>query len=302
MIRTITVLITLASSLLIFTAGNRSARQVQTHPPASVTVNGTCGIKVAPLDDEANPYLGMYREWDQWIYDNAVAEPAAHEDGIQPENWQVLYGHVTSDGYLLPCEVYTRLRQAAWAGGTIDEFPDRYCRVVGEGEMPAELAENYKAGMDRINASFYPAIPQWLAESPPHSAMLLPDGNIVTYGAPGDGSADEKALRCARIVLAADAGQPVSAIAEQVNLSPSGVRYWLKRFHVEKNGWPEGDLQSRRDGYFIFTHYLTGEILSIWDYDGTKLETTAQPPVRDAHNFIFIPAAQRADYYRYQHE
>lgn len=48
-----------------------------------------------------------------------------------------------------------------------------------------------------------------------------------------DGAADEKAARCARIVLAADEGLPVSAIAAQVDLSPSGVRYWLKRFQAD---------------------------------------------------------------------
>jgi len=262
----------------------------------SVTSKGTSGIEVKPLDDDSNPYAGHYEEWDEWIYSNARSKPIAWQRGEVPETWGVLVGYVNADGYLVPQREFTRLRQEAFKDGTIEGFHEDFFQVYGEGEVPAGLSDEYSDCMDAVIASYFPTIPGWLVASPPHSAMLLPDGNIATHGKMTDSQEEEHPEPCCGAYdyyLYAPDGEELKTVRKEST-------WWMLYFDVDVQGWPEGEFCNRRDGYFYFTNPLTGQVLSIWDYTGDRLPTTVQPPARDSHNFIWIRREQLLSYFNHQ--
>jgi hypothetical protein len=61
-------------------------------------------------------------------------------------------------------------------------------------------------------------------------------------------------------------------------------------------------MQNRSDGYFYFTDNVTGSILSLWDYDGTRIWSNELPPWRDVHNFILLYPGHIRDIWKSQSE
>ena len=253
----------------------------------ALTAGGSTGVELKPLDDPDNPYKSLYREWDQWIYAHAVTGPVAWQNDDEPENWTHCTTRVDDEGWMVPALEYARDREEATKAGSYDEFCEEVFYLAAEGEMSPELLDQMQQEEWLIRAQYYPEIPAWLGENPSKCAMFVPDGRFVTYGPVGSHLSaqepDEDEGWCC-------GSRGYYLYDEDGNKLAQNDCAWFYLFYGEDREWPKGECTSRQDGYFVFHDRLTDQILEIYDYDGTLLDSKTLPPKRDMHNFQMVPA------------
>ena len=245
------------------------------------TSTGAEAVEVRKLDDPANPYLGQYELWDQWVYEHMVSRPKAWKLGEYPENWDTLSAMVDKNGYMIPMLESTRQKEIAISNGEQDGYFNSSYYVYGEGELPKNILDGFTKEANRIRAGFTPPIPTWLVENTPSMAMLFPNGDVITLSELGDASMDCCSGRKQTWYRYNSSGEFTGQ---------SKVTWW-EIYYTEKHGeesWPEGDFENRMDGYVLFKDRATGQILSAWDYDGTRLDSEVPPPFRDPHPFMYL--------------
>ena len=207
-------------------------------------------LNVKALDDPANPYAGLYEEWDTWIYDNhltlvtdhdanAHLPDDPHSGGFALINWVIntlevedawqvsdFYLLVDDQGWLIPHRVGQEL-EYGWQIPELstpakDAAKRSYCgfRLQSAGVMPEELSHAYHAVLYQLQAPGLPEIPDWLIDNPPFSVRFLPTGEYVTYGELGTVNDDSYDLPS---VL-------YSATGEEISRAPSGSEWWETTF------------------------------------------------------------------------
>lgn len=134
------------------------------------------------LDDPANPYRDQYGDWDRWIVEHHY-EPA--EKGDRPvedgsAGYYVLSAWTDNNGWLLPLREKERnrcegqRRRGANMLGTV--YPYSFNAA---GAMDQKLLISTRTAIARVRAPYLPAVPKWLADSPPEWSIILPDGRVV---------------------------------------------------------------------------------------------------------------------------
>jgi hypothetical protein len=279
--------------------GSNDTVEVQDNSVVARTVHGSEGVSVQPLDAPGNPYADMYADWDIWVYENASSQPKAYKPGEIPAELVTLVGRVTMAGYLVPHMEYERLRHEAIKDGTWENFNNQFAKVYAEGLYEkSKLDEKYRESQ-KIGARYFPEIPSWLVASPPAGgAMLFPNGDVVTYGMLGSADDPDAETCCG------GSGLPWCRYSPDGELINSSTLSWWHCFYESgESSMPEGTLNlTRIDGYVYFTSADGDEILSVWDYDGTRLEANTLPPPRDWHPFASIMPATLELLYELQQE
>ncbi len=271
----------------------KSDAMVNSNAVKAKTSTGVEAVEVKDLDDPQNPYIGQYREWDLWVFANMVSMPKAWKLGEYPEEWGTLSAEIDENGYFIPMLESIRRREQAISDGTIGDYNRSVFKAYGDGEISRDMESAYFTEAERIRAQFVPSIPSWLAQNPPAGAMLFPNGDVITSGKLGSTDND----RCS--------GGQVTWYRYSNNgeLTGQSKVAWWDIYYTEKYGsknWPDGDFENRMDGYIFFKDRVTGQILSAWDYDGTKLELEVPPPFRDPHPFMFYNAGYLSKFHDYQ--
>lgn len=253
----------------------------------AISATGETGVALKALDDSANPYRDQYREWDNWIYKQAMTGPVAWRGSEEPENWTHCTTRVDDNGWLVPSSAFVREREEAMKAGSYDEFCEEIYYLSAEGEMDPDLLQQMQQEEWLVRAEYYPRIPDWFGENPSKCAMFIPDGRIVTYGPVGSYVSAHEIRENEGFCCGSRGYYLYDQDGKELNKSECT---WFYLFYGLEREWPEGECTGRKDGYFIFRDRLTDEILQIYDYDGTLLDTRIPPPMRDMHNFQMVPA------------
>lgn len=262
--------------------GSHSTSEVKDKSVVSRTAHGSAGVSVQPLDAPGNPYAGMYDDWDEWTYDNASSQPRDYKTGDRPADMVTLVGRVTMAGYLVPHLEYERLRHESIKDGTWESFDNQFAMIYAEGQYEQGKLDHKYLESQRVAAKYFPEIPSWLVASPPAGgAMLFPNGDVVTYGLLGSADGPD-AETCG-----GGSGFPwcrYSADGELIRTST--LSWWNCYYEPGESNMPEGTPKMNRiDGYVYFTDHNDDDVLSVWDYDGTRLESAIPPAPRDWHPF-----------------
>jgi hypothetical protein len=193
-------------------------------PDGSISWGGE-EVQVRPLDDPANPYRSEYREWDHWAVANAGRQDPKMQAHMQEQNrlldewfkrqdaagephsiagfnykpyipapgehWRTVGVQVDAQGYALPLTQRWQ-SEAQMLQTPRDIFSPRqpdssnYFYSAG-GEPSADLAAAWDAAFWDIVGPAYPQVPEWLGRSGGvFYAVFVPNGEVVTLGAPGD--------------------------------------------------------------------------------------------------------------------
>ena len=256
---------------------------------STITAGKALGsISILPLYAPGNPYKAQYREWDVWIMQHMRQRPAPREPGAEKlDNYVLLGVSITGEGYLVPMLEMVRLREEARRRG--DEFlVDGFETAYAEGVMEPELRAASRAARYDVRAKYFPRVPDWLPQNPPDYAMLYPNGDVITRQLlEVDASAkDGHDSGCC-------GGGPKSYVRYdaqgQAVASCKTIPFYLYYDEVVE-GRIQGVQKSRADGitYFTATNEPNSEILSVWDWDGTRLPGTALPPYRGGRYFTSL--------------
>ena len=189
--------------------------------------------EILPPDDPANPYLGEYREWDDWLLgqfgernpremehnermfkemqEAVEAKQAAGEEVTQadyrhvpyakPEDdpWEEYEIPVDDDGWIIPAHLYPAIEAEyytePWDARQRGRRPEPggYSLKVG-GVMPEEMLAGYEAACKAPIESGFPVVPAWLAGVPVLMVVFVPNGDIVTLGPLGYRNAENYVL------------------------------------------------------------------------------------------------------------
>ena len=268
-------------------------------------------IHVKALDSPANPYAGEYSAIDQWIYDNTVNDRATFYGQSMDDDAAAAY--VTAEGYMVP--VYLQMRELEIlkkSGRHPDGSQEPPYQVYAVGKMDPELRQAWRDKSQMIKAQYTPQIPQWLAVSPPPNAMFTDSGAVVTAGLPGElvkrkSSPDDFPSSPLPFYLYSPTGEQLAGPSNTIN-GLFGVQRWQDIYEeMSRRGWTSTDtglgfkgsvVENRSAGVYQFRN-AAGEIIGIFNYDGTEL-TEQTAPVRDAHLFSFVNAHMLPEIYEAQ--
>ncbi|MCB1221691.1 MAG: hypothetical protein H7A35_02845 [Planctomycetales bacterium] len=268
-------------------------------------------IAVKPLDSPGNPYVGEYSAIDQWILENALADPSKLNEQAEGETGEQAF--VTEDGYMIP--VYVQLHQAETlkSSGKLTALADQPVYAIqAKGVIDPELHASHRDKLTLIKAQYLPQIPGWLAGNPPPNSMFTDKGTVVTIGLPGEerrksGAAHDFPVSPQPFYLFSADGIQLAGPSDTIN-ALFGEERWLQIYdEMLQRGWASADSgqgfsartqETRSAGVYQFRNG-EGEIIGIFNYDGTELsEQTA--PVRDAHLFSFINRTMLPEMYKAQ--
>ncbi|MEZ5337646.1 MAG: hypothetical protein R3F46_05220 [bacterium] len=268
-------------------------------------------IAVLPLDSPGNPYAGQYSEIDSWILEHALADPSELHEQAEYETGELAY--VTEAGYMIPVYVQLHTAEALKSSGRYPALEDQpLYSISAKGQMDTALAESHRDRLQLIRAQYFPQIPAWLADNPPPKSMFTDTGSVITIGLPGeeehrpDAAYDVPASPPSYYLLSG-AGVQLAGPANTVNELFGAERWQAIYDDMSRKGWASAETgqgfrartqENRSAGVFQFRN-AGGEIIGIFNYDGTELsEQTA--PVRDAHLFSFINNRMLPDMYEAQ--
>ena len=276
------------------------------------------------LDDPANPYLGQYSEWDSWMYahpgDPTFEERRAVFAGELPDNkfWGSV--SVNADGYPIPDMLSRELRRQDDADG---QPPPKDACNLGFGvwgEMPLEMYERWDAAGLAVDAQYAARIPKWLADNPPKSARIWPDGTVTTHGALGsdDGQGeyillDQSSWKMTPepfFLYSAGGGLITGDAINETELFPGDYDAADPLDALFFANW-EGKMFARGkargwDGAMIENDYYTWysrdpwTLQEVYDYDGTRYGADINLYARDSNKFTSISGSELPKLYAAQ--
>ena len=262
--------------------------------------SSTGSIVLADLDDDSNPYKGQYKAWDRWVFEHAGAEDPYKIDkppeemtpeertayvfrNNYPSNWTECKATVLDEKYLIPFEISIYEGREAYANHTADEYYSTVNVITARGVMNPNLNDEMLVRGEEITAEFYMPIPEWLAKNPPKAAMLLPNGDIVTDGLLGSAGNEEDHHESGSCC----GGTSLYCLySENGELLRTNNNFWWFLYHNEAE-CPTGSMVASPDGYVRF-YNDAGELDSIWDFDGIKLESEEAATPRSPYHFEML--------------
>lgn len=202
------------AELLNSAAGRTPARVIAVAPGNSDAIS-----VVRPLDDPANPYVGQYGELEHWIYDHAWSYAklvefrercaAAGASGESPGiDTRFMAAYIDAEGWMQPirppidhaASLDTSLSIREIERRKSEEMQQQARRPDGSGKRATlnsrqtifsdpgsdQLYTQFRLATFDFSARQTARIPAWLAKDPPFHAVLVPNGEVVTYGQPGE--------------------------------------------------------------------------------------------------------------------
>lgn len=271
------------------------------------------------LDDPANPYHGMYEDFDRWAFERILGR-ATSEYFIEvmphmyswytarslPEGWAGSICSMDQQGNLVPLWLGTlrdrgqlprRLRDIPCQGGGIDisapetQLPsEELLRVCAPfGEFPHTIAGEVT---ELLDIQEYPLVPDWLARNPPLAVLFVPNGDLLFYGEPGQLPTPPPLQSHQGFSLYSADGhflRRCPELGENISLIDWQPLYW-PRFRDFKAQAEMADLSLYDDdGYCILLRRGPGpgfrpeEVVGVWDYDGRPLDPDAAYPAERRH-------------------
>lgn len=256
------------------------------------------------LNDPENPYLEHYDDWDVWIYmhETSVLEAQGVENiWLDYPGWDTFYQRVDENGFVVPQLEGTRRWLEQLRGiDTDEEAASCTHSIQARGAMPWEMQRQMEQQEILLSAKYMPAIPEWLVDGPPQWAMLLPDGDVVTYGQVGQGdilrqNMTGEELACYRY----------SADGDLLSWTEPGQEWWqlyfdfdavLEQYGVDNIYWYEDN------GFVVISDPESWETTAVFDYDGTRLpnDHPLRDPERDGTRFLKIEGSDLMELYAVQ--
>lgn len=184
---------------------------------------------VRSINSPGNPYANEYGAIDGWIWEHEGWENPKQSNaisltgdslqlGVEPSatpGWQQLRTRVDKDGYAMPLALALQLEHEALYG-TPEQRQSANARLADSmymhsgGVLDPELQEQLSTSLWPALASYYPQIPDWLGQQPVQSALIMPDGQVVTYGELGSWE-DETATAALPILPSVGQGYGMAA-------------------------------------------------------------------------------------------
>jgi hypothetical protein len=211
------------------------------------------------------------------------------------------------EGFMLPYLETQRLFQEFRAGHYPTDPRNQMARAWAVGSMDDALYAAIPTAADEVVAPYFPEVPEWLATAPPIRALLLPNGNVATFGSLGSGSTEKR--------LAVDAGCPCESDLSSGTLS-SCTRYLYGPYgtllgeskiltypipeSLPGNPLSKGRLKVVPGGYLEFEDAVHGKVTSVWDFDGKYLGTALPSAQRPMQPFQALPGWQILRLYQAQ--
>jgi hypothetical protein len=290
----------LASALIVYSCqGRNKVIAPENHTIASVG-------DVIALDDPRNPYFGQYTEGDYWTYEHAMditrgfIRTPFEQSNFGKSDVNFMLGWVDDRGCLIPYLSYAAESHLICYNDQVNDFWKDKNVLYAFGSMDKELIERIHSAQLKAYAYLYPQIPTWLASSPPISAMLLPNGDVISKGLLGSYSAQENLLDT-RIGSCCGGSEDLMWClynADGELQATSKDHLWID-LYVSLRTLPYNlnncSVDIRRDGYHIFRATETREIIVVLDYDGADMHLKTEPPYRSALQFSFIGAKTLQD-------
>jgi hypothetical protein len=252
---------------------------------------------VRGLDDPANPYRGQYAEWDYYCFANARSmtrsDSKAWNRHKVPITRRLIQVNIDANGFPTPLMLTNRQRMeyyhnpqpapATTGGGCTLSY-------TVYGDVPELLDERMYAAELAIRAEFVPKIPRWLAMNPPVKAIMLPGGDVATYGVLGSGrNIDLYTHFHHRINLFDYPCCHYSAAGEllaQVEPGDPWCRlFWSEAEQVLGAVDPEKMCYWEQNGFVIVQQIEGWKQVAIYNYDGAPLPVETNANSRDANTW-----------------
>jgi hypothetical protein len=296
------IVVSLAFLLALFSSCTSAERSASSTDGRVAVATKSNVISLMALDDPTNPYRGQYRAWDYWVYENVGTRSAELTDKKptdmtreeleayvfnrgHPPNWTERKARVYESGVLVPYVVSLADFEQARASNTTEELAAKSRFVTASGEMDPQLKADMQEAGYAAQARFYPEIPEWLVNDPPDAAMLLPNGEIVTEGLLHEGDTTKTDDLGSKSGCCGGTGSIYARYdADGDLLAAKTGGWWGLYYDTDRLGKPEGNPVLTQDGYMKFFDE-SGALLSIWDYDGTKIGSEGEAVPRDPHYF-----------------
>lgn len=261
-----------------------------------------------PPGEPGSPYAKSYDpEIDGWIFENLVYIGKRGDYELScPEGQYLMETYADDEGYQVPFATFVRQKEAAIKNGKRDSFNsmlEQNTALIAVGEMEEPLISAVRDKQWNIRSEFFMPVPSWLIQNPPTAAMLLPNGDVATKGPVADadpsGLPDPDPDPCC--------GGNGDYMKGYFLYSPDGELLSFDQdsfFGLYYKEELSGDLncavqETRPDGYTILRGN-SHEVLAVYDYDGTKLQSLDLPPTRDTHPFMLLPTRTLCDIYEAQ--
>jgi hypothetical protein len=284
------------------TGGGAAASDIQDamDQPLNLAPRSASAVpRLRDISDKENPFRGLYGQWDRWLYQRSKVKLSGAEQASGALNAYICL--VTEDGWLVPQTERIRFDERAALSGEDERLTWSSIRVYGV--MPERLSSAMLQAGEEVRADFCAPIPQWLAASPPRSAMLLPDGQVICEGLPSAEAAGSarRAVAAPYFLYSASGAQLATTGGVYLHLLDARWTEIISTF-VHDPAWDgivRGLESGRNDGYFAFFSN-TGELLGAYDYTGAPVEASQLPLPRRDFLFRFLDGADIPGLYRAQ--
>ena len=232
-------------------------------------------VSVKSLDDPTNPYAGDYSEFDKWIYVHMVAERSRYSSQEEmPEGWVLIGAQATSDGCLIPYRQRLVIKYEGLRNPGKADNGNALKRVYAEGNMPDDVRSIRRRILGEVKAAYFNCVPDWVLSTKHSAYKLVPNGDIIAVDFSPNSSKSAGNSLCG----SCDADElwyRYSPNGELLGLSERG--WWWLYYNAVQSEAPDGSCTSRADGYTYFENWETGEITSVWSWDGTRLSKDGLP-------------------------
>ena len=240
------------------------------------------------LAEDGNPYAGRYGAWDEWIMANAPGSTSqdiyAWYRGEAPRGYCVLATAVDKDGWPIPAVEFVRARQDPDSEIHLDSC---VYMIEAGGQIKASLLEEYHRAVAQAKGAWAPAIPKWLADSPPKLAQFY-GGDVLAFGEPGSGRRVwEDGLAEVLKPGSGDVWRRYSLDGELLGETERAEEWWRLYFAgftdvLTGLGGEPAVAYFAYQGYVVFWDSKTQAVLAVYDYLGNE-----QPKDTDFFNSGF---------------
>jgi hypothetical protein len=305
-------------------------------PVAAAPVYMT-SIRPLRVTPELNPYYAEFSIFDNWVLEHAVEpgvvaqRPFDRPPGPAPAPdlyWLDSYLDVDAHGRVIPTlrRFYEVVRSQEWRDSS-DQLAGWFWsnspyRIGARGWIDRATFEDMWFQRARAQARLMPRVPAWLAASPPRVATLMPNGEVVTQGELGAGERLFDAAGWRRMIARQQAGTEIMVVRDPgpgvlIRYSPTGVElgryptgkgmtlwrdiYFPQYRELYAQSYRTGQQLRTVNGYHVLLDSYYGNVLQVWDFDGTPLEAR-QVPVFTGKRVPSLTAESLVQLHRAQQE
>jgi len=278
---------------------------------SAISQGSIVSVSVQELHSKDNPYSSEYREWDLWAYSHLTDWGIAREMVSEDPNFHGVSVWIDEEGNVLPQLEEERIIRELAKVGLKEKDAKGYTHASAVGVMENALWQEMESSIDLIVAEYYPTVPDWLGMSPPKQSVLLPEGYIAVNSGPIQEEQERASKVVSHHVDPTDGETEFSTTGNAPDVwhvyDSSGVEVisgkmpWtaLMLQKATNGSFPAGSMKNTSDGYMLITDD-SGQIISIYDWNGVLVPGTERPGLRDNHYFRTISAKYLTRLYKAQ--